>query len=108
MFSILAFVLLMFFAAFGLVCLLYCLTHGALSDKEETLYLLLPADSRTADLELGIKRAKLQQKSCFCARTFLIILDNGMSHDMREIALREAEENQNIFLMTPDELKKLT
>ena len=92
----------------GIFALMYCLIGYFYSQKEDTLYFLIPVNENDSDLELRIKAAQFQIKRTGArGEKTIILLDNGMSEEMREIALVMMMENENIILVRANELKKL-
>ena len=102
-------ILIAFLSAWGFVVLLYCLAEYLLFQSDAPSFLLVPVSQADEDLEIHIKQAKLQLKHLHGkGARYIIILDNGMSEWMREIACKEAEGNDYIFLCRADELQKFT
>lgn len=100
--------LVAFLSAFGLVWLICTLVICFACDKERGLYILIPADSACRDLEIKILEAQMQiQRMGGRSIKKIIVLDNGMSDEMRKVALKKVDENNSILIMTADELQKL-
>lgn len=97
-----------FLAAFGLVWIIYTLAICFAADRERTMYLVIPADAYCKDLEMQIFEAQMQIKRMGASSVKkIIILDNGMSEEMREIARCKAAECGEITVMTACELQNL-
>ena len=106
--TFLAGILLAFFASCGLVALLYCLLARLFIDRDEQTILLIPADEKSEDLELRLKSAKMQLALLPGGEEkHILVLDNGMSESVRELAFREAADGGNITVVRLNELQKL-
>ena len=106
--GILSGILIAFFAACGLAAIMFCLAGALFAQKDVPTILLIPADASTLDLELQLKHAKWQLGILpGKEERFIIVLDNGMGEQQREIALMESRDGGNILILRANELKNL-
>ena len=108
MMEIIAMLIIVFLAVTGVFAFAQHIKNRLYWDKDDCLYLLLPADENSDALEIEIKRAKhLLRTAGAGAQQRVIVLDNGMSDFVREIALKESEDDENILVMQANELQNL-
>lgn len=97
--------LVAFLACVGLICLIKSIFSILFSQKEEPLYILIPADKSCNDLDLKIYEAKLKRE--LAGTDFKIaVADLGMNEEMALIAGREEKEGAIIIIRQLDELQK--
>ena len=108
MMEIIAMLIVAFLAVAGVMALVEWSKRCLYADKDACVYLLVPADENSEDIEIAIKRAKFYRR-CFGsgAQKKIIVLDNGMNEFSKEIVQKECEDSENILLMRSNELQKL-
>ena len=95
-----------FLSVFGFICLLYELFYALFAREEQPSFLLIPLAAQE-DAEIRIKQARMRARRMGGGQVHILILDKGMSEAVREIALHEALEDENIRIVSVNELQNL-
>ena len=95
-----------FLASFGLICLLKDAFLNLCTDGEGNVFVLITADSACNDLDIKIYDA-LGRARMLSRGAKIVVIDCGMSEQMKKIAGKFAENNQVLIIKDIDELKKL-
>ena len=95
-----------FLASFGLICLLKDAFLKLCSDDDGEVFVLITADSNCNDLDIKIYEAQ-GRAHMLSTGAKIVILDCGMSEQMKKIAVKYAENNRVVIIKDIDELKKI-
>ncbi|MBR0415439.1 MAG: hypothetical protein IJI67_10295 [Clostridia bacterium] len=108
MMNFVVYCIIAFLCAFGFICLLYTVWNGWLARASEPLYILVPCDETTQDIELKIKAAQAALSRCSQkGQKRIVVLDNGMSELTKEIAHLAAEDSGDVLILRANELQNL-
>lgn len=103
-----AYCIIAFLCAFGFICFIYGVWNFWQVRAAQSLYILVPCDEKTLDIELKIKAAQAALK---CAgirgEKRIVVLDNGMTELSKELVMLAAEESEDILILRANELQNL-
>lgn len=104
---LIAWIITAFFAVYGFVTLIHHCFDALLAQHDEPLYIVVPADTHSENIEIRLKESEMVLKKCAnkkCKK--VLVIDYGMDAFSRAVVMRAAADNENIMLIEGNELQK--